>query len=178
MFYCLTPNIEDDKSKNNLWQKATPCFKFYTTEMHDQRERDGDVYTCKNKCGSCCKKWHGFLSFDSKGGVPQTATLSLKWICCSCFFLKLLLLERFAAATGEVVSVKDNRLQGLGCGDSRFSCWRLAGGWSELLLTLLEAPTSGSGEDVMGCWTMKKIKCWNSCWCYCSAGTLSLLCWK
>jgi hypothetical protein len=25
--------------------------------------------------------------------------------------------------------VKDNRLQGLGCGDSRFSCWRLAGGW-------------------------------------------------
>jgi len=124
------------------------------------------------------QKIAGFLSFDSKGGVPQTATLSLKWICCSCFFLKLLLLERFAAATGEVVSVKDNRLQGLGCGDSRFSCWRLAGGWSELLLTLLEAHTSGSGEDVMGCWTMKKIKCWNSCWCYCSAGTLSLLCWK
>lgn len=126
------------------------------------------------------QKMAGFLSFNSKGGVPQTATLSLKWICCGCFFLKLLFLERFAAATGEVVSVKDNRLQGLGCGDSRFSCWRLAGGWSELLLTLLEAHgfTAGSGEDVMGCWTMKKIKCWNSCWCYCSAGTLSLLCWK
>jgi len=66
MFYCLTPNIEDHKSKNNLWQKATPCFKFYTTEMHDQRERDGDVYTCKNKCGSCCKKWQASSALTVK----------------------------------------------------------------------------------------------------------------